>query len=126
MNYELSFWGHSTDSVKIFRLQKNIRIMLSCISRDSCTNLFMELKILPLPSQYIFSLLLFVIKNRNQYTVNSKIHQINTRQHPNFHHLLPSLTKYQKGIYYLSIKVYNELPSDTKDVSDNPNDSSQF
>jgi hypothetical protein len=30
---------------------------------DSCRNLFKELEILPLVSQYIFSLMLFVIEN---------------------------------------------------------------
>jgi hypothetical protein len=91
MNCGLLFWGHSSDSAKICRLQKNTRIMLGWISRDSSTNLFKKLKILPLPSQYLFSLLFFVIKNRNQYTVNSEIHHINTRQHLNFHQPLPSL-----------------------------------
>ena len=41
------------------------------------------LEILPLPSQYILSLLLFVLRNKNQFHVNSKIHQNNTRQHAN-------------------------------------------
>jgi len=53
MNYRLLFCGSSSNSAKIFSLQKNIRIMLGSISRDSCTNLFMKLKILPLPSQYV-------------------------------------------------------------------------
>jgi hypothetical protein len=110
-NYGLLLWGHSSGSAKIFRLQKNlIRIMLGCRSRDSCRNLFMKLKMLPLPSQYIYIyiyFLLFVIKNRNQYTVNSKIHHINTRQHSNFHLPIPRLTKYQKGNYCLGLKVYS-------------------
>ena len=122
MNYGLLFWGHSSISAKICRLQKNVmKIILGHRSRGSCRNLFMKLKMLPLLSQYIFSLHLFVIKNRNQYTFNSRIHHINTRQHTNFHQPLPSLTEYQKGTYSLVIKVYNELPSYIKDVSDNPN-----
>ena len=122
MNYRLLFQGHSTISAKIFRLQKNImKIILGHRSRGSCRNLFIKLKILPLPSQYLFYLHLFVIKNRNQYTVNSKIHHINTRKHSNFHQPLPSLTQCKKGTYCLVIKVYNELPLYTKDVSDNPN-----
>jgi hypothetical protein len=53
------------------------------------------------------------------------IHHINTRQHSNFHQPLPSLTKCQKESYYPGIKVYDGLPSDIKNVSDNP-DSSQL
>jgi hypothetical protein len=99
------FGGHSSDSAKIFRLQKIIiiiiiliRIMLGCRSRDSCSNLFVKLKILPFPLQYIFSFLLFVIKNRNQYTVNSKIQHINTTQHSNFQQLWPSFNNIRKEL----------------------------
>ena len=63
MTYDLLFWGHSPDSIKIFRLQKKIiRIMMGCRSSDSCRNCFFNLKILPFPSQYIPSFLLFEIK----------------------------------------------------------------
>jgi len=41
---------------------------------DSCCQLFKNLKILPLKSQYIFSLLLFVAKNRDLYESISEIH----------------------------------------------------
>jgi hypothetical protein len=41
-----------------------------------CRQLFKDLKILPLKSQYIFSLLLFVAKNRDSYELNSEIHNI--------------------------------------------------
>ena len=122
INYGLLFRGQSSISAKIFRLQKNImKIILGHRSRSSYRNIFMKLNILPLPSQYTFLFHLFVIKNRNQYTVNSKIHHINARQHSNFHQPLPSLTEYQKGTYYLVIKLYNELSSYIRDVSDNPN-----
>jgi hypothetical protein len=49
------FWGNSPQSIKIFRIKKNvIRIMLGK-RRDSCRSLFREPEILPLASQYIFS-----------------------------------------------------------------------
>jgi hypothetical protein len=37
-----------------------------------------------------------VIKNMEQYTVNSEVHHIDTRQHSNLHQPLPNLAKYQK------------------------------
>jgi hypothetical protein len=79
--------------------------------RDSCRNLFKELEILLLVSQYTFSLMLFVIKNWKQYTDNTEIYEIKTRQQRNLHQPLADLKKYQKGIHYLRIKVYNNLPS---------------
>ena len=58
VNYGLQFWGNSPRSIKIFRMQENtIRIVLGCKKRVSCRNLFRKLKILPLESQYILSLL---------------------------------------------------------------------
>jgi len=118
MTYGLIFWGNFPDSIKIFRLQKKIvRIMMGCRSRDSCRKLFLNLEILPLPSQYSLSLLLFVIRNKNQFQVNSEIHQINTRQHANLHQPSVNVTKYQKGVHFIGVKV---LPFYTKAECDNP------
>jgi hypothetical protein len=117
INYGLPFWGSSPQSIKIFRIQKNvIRIMLGK-RRDSCRSLFRELEILPLASQYIVSLMLLMVKNRNEFTLNSEIYEINTRQQGNLHQPLANLRKYQKGIYYIGTKVYNNLPLYIKDVS---------
>jgi hypothetical protein len=125
MTYGLLFWGHSSGTLQIFRLQKKIiRIVLGCRSRGSCRNIFTKLKMLPVPSQFILSLLLFVIKNRNQYTVNSEVYHIDTRQHVNFHQPLPSLVKYQKGVYYLGVEslmgfllISNMNPTILKDLN---------
>jgi hypothetical protein len=123
MNYGLLFWGKSSYSMKIFILQKRvIRIIFGCYSRDSCRQLFKKIQILPLPSQYILTLLLFVIKNRNQYTANFEVHDINTRQHYDLYQPLSSLIKYQKGVYYIGIKVFSSLPSYIKDKFDNYKD----
>jgi hypothetical protein len=123
MNCGLLFWGNSSYSTKIFRLQKCIiRIIFGCKSRDSCRQLFKKIQILPLPSQYILNLLLFVVQNRNQFKANLKVHCINTRQHFDLHQPLSSLVKYQKGVYWNGIKVINSLPSYTKDKSNDYRD----
>jgi hypothetical protein len=86
INYRLPFWGNSPPSIKICIMQKNIiRIMLGYKKRVSCSSLFRKLNILPLASQCIFSIMLFVIQNKNQFMVNSEIYSINTRQHYNLH-----------------------------------------
>jgi hypothetical protein len=121
MTYGLLFWGNSPDSIKIFRLQKRIiRIMMSCRNRDSFRKVFLNLEILPLPSQYIFSLLLFMVRNKNQFTVNSEIYHTDSRQHANFHQTSVNVTKYQKGLYCLGVRVFNILPSYIKTEFDNP------
>jgi len=121
MTCSLLFCGNSPDSIHIFRLQKKIiRIMTGCRYRDSCRKLFINLEISLLPSQYIFSLLMFMIRNRSQFLVNSEIHHINTRQHANFYQPSVNVAKYQKVAYYVGVKVFNVLPSDIKSEFNNP------
>jgi len=104
MTYCFLFWGNSPDSIKIFRVKKIIiRIMTGCRSTDSCRKLFINLEILPLPSQYILSLLLFIIRNKAQLLVNSEIHHIDTRQHANFHQPSVHVTTCQKGLYCIGV-----------------------
>ena len=73
-----------------------INCIMGCGNRESCRNLFKELNILPLMSQHIISLLLFVSNNREQYFTNSEIHNINTRHSSNLHLLRAHLNIYQK------------------------------
>jgi hypothetical protein len=99
--------------------KKIIRIIIGCRSSDSCGELFKILKILPLQSQYILPLLLFVISNKDQYKVNSVIHSTNTRQSSNLYQPLSNLTTYQKRTYHFGIKVFSNLPSHIKNLSHN-------
>ena len=66
VSYGIIFWGNSAYSSNIFKIQKRmIRRIMNAKNRDSCRQLFKNLKILPLKSQYIFSLLLSVAKNKD-------------------------------------------------------------
>jgi hypothetical protein len=87
----------------------------------SCRQLFKELNILPIQSQYIFSILLFVAKNKDQFLSNSEVHKINTRQTSNLYIPSANLAVYQKGVYYSGIKIYNHLPTAIKNVSTDKN-----
>ena len=63
-------------------------------NRDFCCQLFNNLKILPLKSKYIFSLLLFLAKNRYLYELKSEIHNINTRVSSDLHTPTANLTTF--------------------------------
>jgi hypothetical protein len=84
--------------------------------RDSCREHFKKLKILPLESQYILSLLLFIVDNGDYFKVNSEIHNINSRNKLNLHLPISYLSVHQKGTYYSGIKMFNSLPSQIKDL----------
>jgi len=58
MSYGIIFGGNSHHSDSTFKIQKRIIRIITNIGRcDSCHQLYKQLQILPLSSQYIFSLL---------------------------------------------------------------------
>jgi hypothetical protein len=65
-SYGIIFWGISTYGKIIFKIQKRIiRIITNCDDKASYRELFKKLHVLPLQSQYIFSVLMFVVKNKD-------------------------------------------------------------
>jgi hypothetical protein len=68
---------------------------------------------LPLYSQYIFTLSKFVVKNTDALKLTSAMHSINSK--PGFD--LPPPTKGQKAVYYCRIKMFNNLPPNIKQLS---------
>jgi hypothetical protein len=55
------------------------------------------------------------------FTPNSDIHTKNTRNKSNLFLPQTRLTKYQKGVYFAGIKIFNDLPPKIKKLSDNTN-----
>ena len=65
MTYGIIFWGNSSHSTQVFRMQKKaIRIITGHGNRESCRNLFKELNILPFILEYIIPLITFVSINQ--------------------------------------------------------------
>jgi hypothetical protein len=87
------FRGNSSNSGKIFTLHKKIvRIWLVHKPRTSCRSLLKQLEILPVPCQYICSLMNFIINNQEIVQTNSSTHSIKTK---NKHHIhRPNATLY--------------------------------
>ena len=116
------FSGNSSYSDDIFKIQKSIiRLIMNSSRNASCRRLFKDLNILPIQSQYIYSILLFVTKNKDQFLSNSQLHKINTRQTFDLYVPTANLTIYQNGVYHSEIKIYNHLPTAIKDLSDDKN-----
>ena len=61
-----------------------------------------------------------MIRNKNQFLVNSEIYHTDNRQRANFHHPSVNVAKYQKGVYYVGVKVFNMLPFYIKSEFENP------
>jgi hypothetical protein len=118
LNYEIIFWGKSLHIIRVFRIQKRIiRIIMNSAKRVSCHSLFRELGILPLQAEYILSISLFIITNRELFKFNSQVHKFNTRSTHGLYYHQTNLTQFQKGISYMGVKIFNHLPPEIKSMS---------
>jgi hypothetical protein len=102
MSHGIIFWGNSIDGKNVFYIQKKIiRILAGTKRRASYRELFKKLNILPLTSEFLLSLLSFVVDNIQTFQTNSDIHNVSTRYRYNLHVPYTNLSKYQKGTKYV-------------------------
>jgi len=76
LSYGIIFCGRSSNTNKLFILQKKIiRIITNSRVRGSCREALKNTQIMTLCSQYIFSLILFTVKNKHLTTkyTNTKL-----------------------------------------------------
>jgi hypothetical protein len=81
--------------------------------------MFRNMQILTLYSQYIYSILLFTVSNRQLFTIINEIHEYNSRNNNN-HPKSTNLTKFNNWPYIMSIKVFSHLPQSLKALVHNP------
>ena len=53
---------------------------------------------------------MFVVGNFEEFSTNSDIHSFNTRQKFHLHPPSTRMTKRQKGVYYMGVKIFHKLP----------------
>jgi len=63
--------------------------------------------------------MLFVVKHKNIFTLNSENYTKSTRQFNNFYQPITNLTIYQRAVHYMGIKIFNNLSPYIKDISNN-------
>jgi hypothetical protein len=75
ISYGIILWGSSSYANKVFILQKKIIIIImNTRPRDSCREIFKNMEIMTLYSQYIYSSLLYTVNNRHLFHTNNEIH----------------------------------------------------
>jgi hypothetical protein len=115
LSYGIILWGNSLHSYSVFKMQKRVlRIMNKSGYRDSCRQRFKNRGILPFYSQYIFSLMLSVVRNTHLYITNQDTHGVNTRHNTDFHFPTVRLTAFKEGAYFIVMKIFNHLPTNIK------------
>jgi hypothetical protein len=105
ISYGIIFLGSSSYTNKVFILQKKIiRIITNTKSRKSCMELFKNLEIMTLYSQYIYSLILYTVNNKYLFNTNNEIHTYRTRYNNNLHLPIVKLSEFNKGAYISGVK----------------------
>jgi len=109
--YGIIFWGSSSSVRNVFIIPKKaIRIMHRLGPRSYCRDGFKKLDILTVPCLYIYASMLLAVKYLTIYQTNSSVHGVNTRQQNKLHIPLVRLSSIQRGVYYSSVKIFNQLP----------------
>jgi Reverse transcriptase (RNA-dependent DNA polymerase) len=112
MSYGILLWGSAADIETVFILQKRaIRAIYCLTARTSLKDLFKEIKILTVASQYIFNCILFIRQNENSYQKHSEIHSINTRNKNKIVFPTFRLQKVCNSFLGQGVLCYNKIPS---------------
>jgi Reverse transcriptase (RNA-dependent DNA polymerase) len=116
LNYGIILWGNSSDAIKIFRLQKKvIRVIAGAGYREHCRPLFKYYRIMPLPTLFIYNMLLEIHDISSGVEKQSDIHHYNTRRADNLRTRRFRLSKSQKNS--LDYGLYNILPTSLKSLN---------
>jgi len=108
ISYDIIFWGSSSYADKVFILQKKIiRIITNTRPRDSCREVFKNMEIMTLYSQYIYSLILYTVNNKHLFNTNNEIHKYKIRYKNNLHFPIANLSKFNKGAYISGVKLFS-------------------
>jgi len=72
--------------------------------------LFKKSEILPVSCQYIFSLINFILNNKENFQTNSSLHSINTTNKHHFHRQNVNLLCFERSTFYDGIRIFTSLP----------------
>lgn len=114
LQYGIILWGNSTDALKLFILQKRcLRIIHNLDIIESCKPYFVSENILTLFGIYILEICIFVRKNFHFFNEYSRPQ--NLRPHKKLAVPFSKLQIFHSGTHAMSIKIYNNIPTDIKD-----------
>lgn len=106
LRYGIMFWGNASGKDMVFKCQKRcIRAICNLQTTDSCKQYFKSMKILTVPSLYIYQTSMFV-KN-NMY----KFDRVGSQRRADRLQTVGSKTAlYKNSIFVMAPKLYNKLP----------------
>lgn len=122
LRYGVIFWGAVACARRLFILQKRIiRCMMGVATLASCRPIFSDLRILPLPSLYIFEILNYFNSHENDFIRNKNIYNnMETRQRNDLSVPKHTTKMYEMCHKYKAVTIYNKLPKSIKALQAKP------
>jgi hypothetical protein len=116
LRYGIIFWGNSLNREAVFKAQKRcIRAMRGLHQTDSCVSHFKEMKLLTMPSLYIFEAVMFIKNNPALFKkIDATGRPLRQRRREDLCTFVAKTALMRKSVYSVAIKIYNKLPSELK------------
>ena len=115
LNYGITLWGNHTSAISLFKLQKRTLRLMYGVS--STTSFFIQSGILTLPCMFVLACLLYMKSNVNNFTTCNTLHKYPTRHNTDLYLNKCNFTLTQKSFLNQSLKFYNFLPVDVRNLS---------
>ncbi|CAH1981659.1 unnamed protein product [Acanthoscelides obtectus] len=107
VRFGIIFFGHSSDTNRIFLVQKRVlRCILKISSRETCRRKFKSNKILTVAAIYIQEILIFTFKNINNFIGNPRSDYNTRNRNINLLYPVHHLTITEKNVHYSCTKIY--------------------
>ena len=103
-------WGSTSFLQRVFVAQKKVvRIIAGMRPSEHCRPTFVEMRVMTVPSMFIYKSLMYIKENLQRFTRQVDIHAYQTRQDNNLRIPFHRLTTTQRSVVYQGIKFYNKI-----------------
>ena len=104
-------WGHSAISNRLFAIQRRaVRVLGGIGYRDDCRSTYINLKIMTVPSLFIYNCLLHTRKHIERFTTNGTLYDYNTRSRDKIRVDRNRVYKSRHGGNYWGPTFFNVIP----------------
>lgn len=112
LRYAILSWGHVPASKRLFGIQRRaVRVVAEVGYRDDCRDCFRRLKIMTLPSIFIYECLKYVRCNIDTFSRRLEVHDYDTRTVKDLVVPYHRLSATRSGTTYYAPLLFNLLPS---------------
>ncbi|XP_049944255.1 uncharacterized protein LOC126425317 [Schistocerca serialis cubense] len=106
--------------------KRAIRIITHSHPRTHCKPIFKKLRILTIPSLYIYKCVLYVWTHIADFQTNADFHNYNTRNSAALHTQRTKRTNTQRHVNHIGAKLYNTLPVNIRQLEDDNKFKTEF